>query len=78
MNPYSGHLVSIGNDEDMARRLADGYLKVPQLLQAEAEAAMGGNTEAHVNLRARSPLSDWAKKKRKAKIAANSRRINRR
>ena len=77
MNPYTGHLVRIGDDEAFARSLK-GYSEIPAKLQAAAEAELAGRTETHVNLRARSPLSEWAKKKRKAKIAAKSRRANRR
>ena len=44
-----------------------------------ARAEQSGNVEAaRVNLRSKHPLADWAKKKRKAKIAAASRRRNRR
>jgi hypothetical protein len=77
MNPYTGHIMTLGDDEAMARALANSYLPLPQELQGEAQAALAGKAETHVDLRARGPLQDWAKKKRKEKIAAKSRRINR-
>jgi hypothetical protein len=77
MNPYSGHMVRIGDDEHMKRLMTQGYLSVPMELQADAETALAGKPETHVDLRAKTPLAAWAKKKRKEKIAAKSRRINR-
>lgn len=79
MNPYTGHLVNVGDDEAMQRSLnRTGYSMVPDKLQAAAQAELAGNTETYVDLRSRSPLAAWAKKKRKEKAAARSRRINRR
>ena len=77
MNPYSGHVVQL-DSEAFRRALGERYERLPDELQAEAAKVLDGKTEAHVNLRKRSPLADWAKKKRKAKIAAKSRRANRR
>lgn len=75
MNPYTGHLVAI---EERDRRLAKTYeMLESELLKSEAEAALAGKPETYINLRERSPLADWAKKKRKEKIAAKSRRRNR-
>lgn len=74
MNPHTGHLVA---NMEAVRALGDAYLALPAKLESEAKAALAGRTEVHIDLRGRTPLAEWAKKKRKAKIAAKSRRINR-
>ena len=76
MNPYTGHMVTVASEEAMAR-LAQEYERIPKKLMAAAEAALDGKPETYIDLRKRGPLQEWAKKKRKAKIAAKSRRINR-
>lgn len=73
MNPNTGHLIAELNDE----KSRDGYLRLPQGLQRAARRELSGRTDTHINLRAQTPLATWAKKKRKAKIAAASRRRNR-
>lgn len=78
MNPHTGHLINIDGDEEMARALRHGYEVLPEELQAAAKLKLAGQPEAQVNLHSRSPLADWARKKRKEKIAAKSRRANRR
>lgn len=75
MNPYTGHLVVL----DDGTAAPAGYEKLlEEKLAAAATAELAGRQEAHIDLRKRGPLQDWAKKKRKEKIAAKSRRINRR
>lgn len=76
MNPYSGHLVRLENEAAL-EAFGEKYQRIPAELQAEAEKALGGARETRIDLRRGSPLSAWAKKKRKEKIAAKSRRINR-
>lgn len=77
MNPHTGHLVEF-NDEEMQRQLENGYEPLPDKLVQTAEKVLDGKKETYVDLRAASPLANWAKKKRKEKIAAKSKRINRR
>jgi hypothetical protein len=77
MNPHTGRIIEIGNDEAMARALSEGYELLPKELQADAVTVLAGRLEAQVNLRKSGPLQDWAKKKRREKIAAKSRRANR-
>lgn len=85
MNPDTGELCALRRDE----KAPEGFERLPQDLSRIARlklfaAAMGamagasyGPAPARVNLRSGSPLAQWAKKKRKAKIAAASRRRNR-
>jgi hypothetical protein len=76
MNPYTGDLVrNMAAVETLAE--AALFQKVPESLKAAAEAALGGKDAVRVDLRKRGPLQDWAKKKRREKIAAKSRRGNR-
>lgn len=80
MNPNTGELRLLRSDDEEAagfERLAGDLNRLARLKIARAEQS--GNAEsARVNLRSAHPLADWAKKKRKAKIAAASRRRNRR
>lgn len=85
MNPHTGELAMLGEGEERA-----GFERLPACLSQMAREKMrrfalmaSGTADAEaaapmVNLRSRSPLALWAKKKRKAKIAAASRRRNRR
>lgn len=79
MNPDTGHLIDF-DDEGIAarlkRRLVD-YVRIPADLAQEAVRKLRGEPEAQVNLMSRTPLSQWAKRKRLEKIAAKSRRRNR-
>jgi hypothetical protein len=76
MNPYTGDLVrNMAAVETLAE--AALFQKVPESLKAAAEVALGGKDAVRVDLRKRGPLQDWAKKKRREKIAAKSRRGNR-
>ena len=79
MNPNTGHLVNLDNEgivQRLASRLVE-YERVPRHLEADAQRKLAGRAEAQVNLMSRTPLAKWAKKKRLAKIAAKSRRRNR-
>ena len=86
MNPYTGELAMLREGEERA-----GFERRPGRLQQIAREKMRrfeqmarAETESFVaeapkvNLMSRSPLALWAKKKRKAKVAAASRRRNRR
>jgi hypothetical protein len=74
MNPYTGHLMALAE----GAAAPAGYSELSEKLQAHAKAELAGRSEAQIDLRKRGPLQDWARKKRKAKIAAKSRRANRR
>lgn len=81
MNPNTGHLISLRGA--MGAAMPSGYRELPAALQPAARLKLRGAREARVNLRSRSPLANWAaeqraKKKRRDKIAAQSRRRNRR
>jgi hypothetical protein len=80
MNPNTGHLIADMDDTNMLERLkhrmAD-YERIPANLAQEAVRKLRGQPEAQVNLMSRTPLAVWAKKKRLEKIAAKSRRRNR-
>ena len=80
MEMDTGRLMWLEQDAKAPR----GVERVPsifeKLAQRKIELAEASCTEARVNLRSQHPLALWAreKKKRKAKIAAASRRRNRR
>lgn len=73
MNPHTGHLIAAAT----VLALTQGYEELPKRLQEAAKKELAGHTEARVDLRKGGPLQAWARKKRKAKIAAKSRRTNR-
>lgn len=88
MNPYTGELI----DLRLGEKAPEGFEPVPRgreskeaalklrlaAMGAFAAAAMQPSApSASVDLRRGSPLAVWAKKKRKAKLAAASRRRNR-
>jgi hypothetical protein len=73
MNPYTGHLVALAD----GAAVPSGYEKLEEKLAAIATVELAGRAEAQVDLAKRGPLQDWAKKKRREKMAAKSRRINR-
>lgn len=91
MNPNTGELIALQKGEAMpegfeciqrgtaAAREATMKLRLAMLGAAAASSGFGAAAakSAHVDLRRGSPLAVWAKKKRKAKIAAASRRRNR-
>lgn len=84
MNPDTGELRALMRDQ----KLPDGFERVPggffeRIAQEEMRIAReAGQESARINLRSDHPLAKWAAKaraakKRKAKIAAASRRRNR-
>lgn len=88
MNPHTGHLAALedGRAPDGFERLPDNLQKLATLKMRRAadlrNALAYANPTAplplpQVNLRSSTPLAKWAKKKRLAKIAAKSRRVNR-
>lgn len=92
MNPASGHLIRLRDDEavpdELSRliRLRDdealpaGYIPVPDELARAANQVLGDRDEAYVSLTSGGKLSKWAAQKRKAtsKMQRESRRRNRR
>jgi hypothetical protein len=91
MNPYTGELRELRSGEELPDSFdrVPASLRLAASLKLAAAAARGaadkfgdfGGAAAKVNLRSSHPLADWAreqrKKKHKAKIAAASRRRNR-
>lgn len=90
MNPRTGEIRGIVLDElaDIEPQgfevLPDGLQKIATLKMRRAAelATANGYTRAEpapvkVNLRSSTPLAKWAKQKRRDKIAAKSRRVNR-
>jgi hypothetical protein len=78
VNPHTGDLIELRRDEDPP----EGFERLPRALEQLALRKLTAAAEDHprtaqVNLRSRSPLALWAKKKRKAQIAAASRRRSR-
>lgn len=81
MNPRSGHLMNYGMDEP----IPTDYEPVPpdyeKLAAMKIRFAQAHGHEPMVNMRGNSPLAKWGREtlkgKRKAKIAAASRRKNR-
>ncbi len=83
MNPHTGELARMSDLSAEAKR---DFVPVPsifeKLAQRKIEAAQRDEQRAVVNMRSNHPLAKWGraereKKKRKAKIAAASRRRNR-
>ena len=82
MDPNTGHLLFLNDPSADDRRslqelLKAGYEEIPQELAAEAEAALGEQSETYVDLSNSSPLSQWAAdhRRRKAKKKARNRRL---
>ena len=81
MNPYTGHLMGL----DGSKTIPDDYEPVPseyeKLAAMKIRLAQAHGQEPTVNMRGNSPLAKWGREtlkgKRKAKIAAASRRKNR-
>ena len=80
MNPDTGHLIRVENDEEMQHLVGYGYERVPEELEGAAKRKLAGRKEAYVSLTSGGKLSRWAAKRRKAKrkMAKESRRRNRR
>ena len=81
MNPYTGHLMNLGLDEPIP---ADYEIVPPdfeKLAAMKLKVAQAHGHEPIVNMRGNSPLAKWGrgklKDKHKAKIAAASKRKNR-
>lgn len=74
MNPETGELMRLRKGDG----LPEGFEPLPRELFLEAERKLRGQDTAQVNVRSQTPLAKWAKKKRIEKIAAKSRRRNRR
>jgi hypothetical protein len=87
MNPNTGHLVDFGSFSEALKDLPAqtfnelNYVTLPDDLQHAAKVKLNGANEAYVSLTSGGKLSTWAKNKRKekhkSKIAAASRRKNR-
>jgi hypothetical protein len=77
MNPMTGELRMFRRDEVVP----DEFEKIPAMLRREAMLALEGKRETVINTTSDSKLAHWAKnrskEKRKAKLAAASRRKNR-
>lgn len=67
------------NQEELENLYRQGYEEIPKELEAAAKAKLAGLQEAMVSLTSGGKLSKWASGKRKAKrkMAAESRRRNR-
>jgi len=59
------------------KKLETEYVALPDNLQHAAKVKLNGKKEAFVSLTSGGKLSNWAKEKRKEKIATASRRRNR-
>ena len=77
MDCSSGRLVALAKNLKGDAELPPGFDPVPPELALVARMKLGGKPEAQVNMRGTTPLAQWAKKKRREKIAAMSRRRNR-
>lgn len=73
MNPDTGHLFRLRRGEDAP----EGTEMLPADLHRIASLKIQRDPDAQVNLRSSTPLAKWAKKKRLERIAAKSRRRNR-
>lgn len=74
MNPDTGLLVDLLKT---ARKDTGLVEPLPARLAREARKELRDRPTAVIDLSKRTPLAAWAKKKRKAKAAAESRRRNR-
>lgn len=74
MNPNTGELIRVLKEGG----LPAGFERIEdKRLAMIASAKLARDPQPVVNLKSQSPLAQWAKKKRLAKIAAKSRRRNR-
>lgn len=78
MNPNTGELAA-WDDVLRDEKRRQHFELLPRELEqlARAKLARADGDTAQVNLRSTTPLAQWAKKKRLAKLAAKSRRRNR-
>lgn len=77
MNPITGELRLFNREEP----IPEDFERIPAMLRREAMLALKGNQSVAINTTGATKLAQWAKNKsknkRKAKIAAASRRKNR-
>jgi hypothetical protein len=77
MDCSSGRLMALAKNLKGDVELPPGFDPVPPDLALCARMKLAGRPEAQVNMRGTTPLALWAKKKRREKMAATSRRKNR-
>lgn len=79
MNVDTGHLILTDKREELKSLMKQGYEPVPEELSRAAKRKLAGEKEAYVSLTSGGKLSNWARKKRKArkKVARKSRKRNR-
>ena len=77
MDSSSGRLIALAKNLKGDADLPAGFDPIPEDLALVARMKLAGRLEAQVNLRSTTPLAQWAKKKRRDKMAAKSRRRNR-
>lgn len=86
MNVNTGELIAVGNGEELKELMkawGDDLRQVPPELQGEANKALNGNSRTFIDLKADTPLANFAKKERsknkkaKRKMAQASRKRNR-
>lgn len=79
MELRSGRLMALADAAGMAGEWAAVPDELEKMAQAKMRCAAMAGTEAKVNMRGQHPLAKWGrdKRKEKAKIAAASRRRNR-
>jgi hypothetical protein len=70
LNIDTGHLVTEKTLDRLLEERRRDYQKVPPSLAGDAERALSGRSETHVNLREPSRLSAWAKRRRKERRKA--------
>lgn len=73
MNIDTGELIRLREGQEAP----EGFVKVPEDLQDEANQLLECQYETKVDMKKNTPLVNWAKKKKRAKMAKNSRRKNR-
>lgn len=78
MNTETGHLVKVLDQTTWAQ--LNGYEPVPQELDEAAKRALNGRDDVWISLHSGGKLSRWAagKRKQRWKMAAASRKANRR
>ena len=79
MNTETGELYKRSPYDDELRK---GFIAVPEELQPDADLALGDNDSVVIDLKANTPLANFARKvnkaKRRRKMATASKRRNRR
>lgn len=77
MDSSTGRLIALAKNLRGEDELPEGFDLLPGNLEMTARLKLSGQPAAQVNLRSNTPLANWARKKRLEKIAAKSRRRNR-